>query len=183
MTPSRTTIVLALLVLSLPAAAPPAFAGGLLKQLAGTLADAVGEELAATSEEILDTARVQSVDTSIRPSVVVRTDDGGTFQLLDLGFVSAGWLNRVLSRVERIDLEGGGDGHYRLELHYRDRDRKQGAGAIFKRVAGSTAEKLVASRIADQEIPLHGLAGTALDGSRWFMLPSNHRLDSIEFLH
>lgn len=184
----RTTLIFcaasAILVPSL-GPAPAHAGGGLLKQALGSLGSAVGDalqqEAAAIGEEMLETARVESVDSSIRPSVVVRTDDGATFQLQNLTFVSMGWLDRILDRVQRIDFEPADGDEYRLRIVYAERPASR--GGIFRRATFSTARRLVATRIGEEAVPLPGLVGKSLDGSRWVMVPANHGLASIEFLH
>lgn len=183
---SRASISCAMSALLLMLVAPAAVHGGgsdvLKKALSGLgdwAGDALEAEVRALGEAVVDTARVESVDTSVRPSVVVHTADGSVFQLQTLAFVSLEWLDKVLERIERIDFEAVGGDEYRLKIVYVE---KAGGGVLKKAVFG-TAKRIVAARIGEEAIPLPGLVGTSLDGSPWFMVPSNHSLASIEFLH
>jgi hypothetical protein len=175
---------LAVILLALFASPGNAEAGNFLDKLLDHVGDAAKREVRTRVEAASTTAEVGYVDRHERPSFVVRTTDGRTFQLRTLSVV--GDLEKVVPAIAaggRVDFRRasrGGRGAYRMLVESVDLGI-DGSGILGEVLGGAVGDAL-SDDDGMMRVEILALTGTALDGSRWALDVTHTTLRSIEQL-
>lgn len=172
--PTRRTLFAVLLACMLPSA--PLTAQSIADQFLQNLVD-------SARQEVENNGRVDKIDYSIAPSVVITTLDGRTFQLKSVSFNSDDEpIDLYLGNVDRIRFLRTQGEDYTLHITYRSLAAPDG-DHVARVLANAINKTLESNQLAKRHAKIQLVLGTTLAGEPWVLSTRSSPLRSLQIIH
>ncbi len=134
-------------------------------------------------QEVENNGRVDKIDHSIAPSVVITTLDGRTFQLKSVSFNSEDEpIDLYLGNVDRIQFFRTQGESYTLHITYRSLAAPGGDHAA-RILANAVNKTLESNQLAKRHARIGVVLGTTLAGEPWVLSTRSSVLRSLQVIH